>query len=446
MFSALQPSRSSSLPLSLSLSLTLSPSTHTHAHAQQLAAHWASAFDWRALEARLNARPHFTWPYVDPGAPPGTPPLRIHFFHLKGRRVGADDAPRPAPVLMLHGWPGSFLEFEGVVDELTNPADPALPGLDLVIPSLPGYGFSDPPTVPGWGVRKVACALDALMTQGLGVAAYNVQGGDWGSLIARALGTEHALPSAASGKTTRVGVSSVGGCGAIHVNMPVARPSLTSPRTLLQAANAALARFAPVYAFITRDEAAGIASGLRYATQESAYFRVQATRPQTLAYSLTDSPAGLLAWIGEKFGAWTDTAGPVGPFPPGTPTATRAAARAAARGARLLDAFSLDALVSNVALYWHGRTAASSVRLYRETEVAGDVGWLLARPVPVPTGVLAMPHELFRPPRAWVAAHYRLVRWTPASRGGHFAAMENPAEFVADVRAFFEEHGVREGC
>ena len=405
---------------------------------KQLASHWAGAFDWRSLEARLNARPQFKWGYADPDAPAGTPPLRIHFFHLKGRRGPAGStAPRPAPVLMLHGWPGSFLEFEGVIEELTHPGEESgtAPGLDLIIPSLPGYGFSDPPTVPGWGVRKVARALDALMREGLGIPAYNVQGGDWGSLVARALGTEHALAATVG---ARPGVGN-GGCGAIHVNMPVARPRLSAPWTLLQAANAATAKFLPLYPFVTKEECAGIAAGLNYATRESGYFRLQATRPQSLAYSLTDSPVGLLAWIGEKFGVWTDTSGPVDPTAP-----DKAAARAAARAARLLEVFSLDALVGNVAVYWHGHTAASSVRLYRETEIAGDVGWLLDRSVRVPTGVLSMPKELFRPPRAWVAAHYDLKRWTQATRGGHFAAMENPQEFSADVLAFFEEHGVRE--
>ena len=405
--------------------------THTPSAQQTLTTHWATAFNWRALEARLNARPQFKWGYADPDHP-GARPLGIHFFHLRGRRAPAGGGgatpptPRPAPVLMLHGWPGSFLEFEGVIEELTHPSDPALPGLDLVIPSLPGYGFSDAPAVAGWGVRKVARALNALMTTGLGLKAYNVQGGDWGALIGRALGTEWAASA-----------------GALHVNMPVARPRLSSPRTILQALNAPLAGYAPV--FLTRAEAAGLRSGWNYATAESGYFRLQATRPQTLAYGLTDSPAGLVAWIGEKFGAWTDTAGEAPALPPGATPAERAAGRAAVRAKRLLEVFSLDHLVANVALYWHGRTAASSVRLYRETEACGDLGWLLGRSVAVPTGVLAMPFELFRPPRAWVAAHYNLARWTPATKGGHFAAMENPGEFIADVRAFFEAHGVREG-
>lgn len=179
---------------------------------QKLAHHWATAFDWRALEARLNARPQFKWAYADPDHPEA-PPLHIHFFHLQGRRPapaasagggGGPPPPRPAPVLMLHGWPGSFLEFEGVLTALTHPADPALAGLDLVIPSLPGYGFSGPPTTPGWGVRKVARALDALMREGLGVAAYNVQGGDWGALIARALGTVGGTGGGGGGARARV--------------------------------------------------------------------------------------------------------------------------------------------------------------------------------------------------------------------------------------------------
>lgn len=343
--------------------------------------------------------------------------MRIHFFHVKHPNPASATL---APLLLLHGWPGSFMEFDGVMDDLLEQG-----GFEsLIIPSLPGYGFSDTPKTPGWGVRKVADALHALVTGGLGIDRYHVQGGDWGAMIARALGT--AYPTSVA---------------ALHTNMAVARPTLSSPRTLLQALNAPFARYATL--FLTRKEAAGLAAGWRYSTLESGYFKLQSTRPQTLGYGLTDSPAFLCAWITEKFGAWTDTAGEPERLPAGATAKEKAAARAAVRAARLLDVFTPDQLISNVAVYWFGQTAASSVRLYKETEVAGDVAWLLKRACSVPTGVLVMPHELFRPPRAWVAAHYNLKHWTEAERGGHFAAMEAPGVFVRDVCAFFGEYGVK---
>jgi epoxide hydrolase len=425
----------------LSLSLT---NKHARPKQQKLVAHWRSAFDWRALESRLNARPQFKWAYEGVG---------IHFFHITraaaasapttsntsttaaasqppsapttsntSTTAAASQPPTLGPLLLLHGWPGSFLEFDAIIDDLLSNGG----FQSLVIPSLPGYGFSDAPKTRGWGVRKVAAALHALMTEGLGFAHYNVQGGDWGALIARALGTSHAE-----------------GARAVHVNMPVARPALSSPRTLLQALNAPFARYARP--FLTKKEAAGLAAGWRYASAESGYFKLQSTRPQTLGYGLSDSPAFLCAWICEKFGAWTDTAGDLPSLPADATPADKAAARASVRAARLLEVFSLDALIGNVALYWFGRTAASSVRLYKETEAGGDVGWLLRRTCVAPTGVLVTPHELFRPPRAWVAAHYNLKRWTEAARGGHFAAMEAPGAFVEDVCAFFAAHGVRAG-
>ena len=284
-----------------------------------------------------------------------------------------------------------------LTDPAAHGAPPGTPAFDVVAPSLPGYGFSPAPTRPGFGIRATAAAVNALMLA-LGYDRYMVQGGDWGSIVARALGTHHAAHAAA-----------------VHVNMVLARPRLTAPWTLLQAANAPLARWAPL--FITKDEAKHLGRLATYAARESGYFRIQATRPQTLAYGLTDSPAGLMAWIVEKFRQWSDCGGDP------------------------LSVFSMDDLLTNVCLYWFPQSAASSVRLYAEAEKGGELGPLMSGRCAAPTAALLLPKELFRPPRAGAAVHYNLKRWTVGDRGGHFAALEVPEALVADVRAFARQAG-----
>lgn len=358
--------------------------------AQSLAKKWA-AFDWPAFEARVNAHPNFTLAVQPPGK---TKPLALHFIHAKSPN------PDAIPLLLIHGWPGSFMEFLDLIPDLAG----GTPAFELVVPSLPGFGLSAAPAEPGWGLHATADALVELMTALGHGDRFCVQGGDWGAMVAKSIATRHPARVAA-----------------VHTNMPVARPAVTRPWTLVQAALAPLAERGVKNPFISKEEALGLKAILRYAAVESGYMRQQSTRPQTLAYGLTDSPAGTLAWVCEKFHAWADR----GAVPPGeeAPTAI----------------FGDETLLANVSLYWLNKRIASSIRFYKEVERAGEIKALLASKCAAPTGVLVCPRELFRPPRAWVAAGYNLKRWTRAAAGGHFAALENRAAFVDDVRSFFAE-------
>jgi pimeloyl-ACP methyl ester carboxylesterase len=330
---------------------------------RELVGYWLGPYDWRAEEARLNGFPHFRTT-IDGQS--------IHFLHVRSPHEGA------LPLLLVHGWPGSFAEFLDVVPRLTDP--PAFGGragdaFHLVVPSLPGYGFSEPPRTPGWDVARIAAAFAELMDR-LGYGRYGAQGGDWGAQI-----------------TSRIGVLDPAHCAAIHLNMPVGpRPSDPGP--------------------LTEDEQADLADLGRFARDEGAYATEQGTKPQTVGVGLEDSPAGLLAWIVEKFRGWSDCDGD-----PET-------------------CFTRDQLLTNVMLYWVTRTATSSARLYWETDRSGVLG----RPLPfveVPTGVARYPKEVLRWPRAWVEQQYNVTHWATMPRGGHFAAMEQPALFADDLQAFF---------
>lgn len=384
-------------------------------YTKSLADTWATTFDFRAFEARINAWPNYTTriALADKGA------VDLHFIHARSRR------PDAMPLLLIHGWPGSVVEFLGVIDALTAPPDDASPAFHVVAISLPGYGLSSAPTAPGWGVAAIADALNELMTVHLAYPAYNVQGGDWGAIIGAALARRHG-----------------GQVRAFHCNMPVAGPTLRQPFSLLQAAAAAAVHKlgAPAWVatplFMTAAELEGLGSANNYFTKESGYAAIQSTRPRTLGYGLTDSPAGLLAWIVEKFYAWSDRRAAEAALPADAPP-----------GAAVDAIFTRDVLLSNATLYWCGRgdagTIASSIRLYKETALQKEVATIIlnAPYCRVPTAGLIAPRELFRPPRAWVAAGARVVRWTELEAGGHFLALEQPRAFVQDVRAFFGEWG-----
>jgi len=317
---------------------------------RELVAYWSDGYDWRAEEAKLNAFPQFRTEIDGVG---------IHFVHVRAPQAGA------FPLLFVHGWPGSIVEFLEVIPKLRDE-------FDLVVPSLPGYGFSDPPTERGWDPMRIARALAELMAR-LGYDRYGAQGGDWGAQVA-----------------TRIGAIDAEHCAALHLNMPIAtRPD--EPVDLTDAEKADLAAFAA----FTRDE--------------SGYALEQGTKPQTLGVALNDSPAGLLAWILEKFRTWSDC--------DGDPE----------------RAFTRDQLLTNVMVYWVTRTITSSVRLYREARLAADQPAY----VEVPTGVARFPKEPLRFPRAWVERHYNVTDWVDLPRGGHFAAMEQPGLFADAVRAFF---------
>ncbi|MHB1583100.1 MAG: epoxide hydrolase family protein [Acidimicrobiales bacterium] len=328
-----------------------------------LVAHWRDAFDWRAEERRLNALAHHRT-VLDGQA--------VHFVHLRSPHPGA------FPLLLVHGWPGSFLEFLDAAAVLVDP--PAQGGraddaFDLVIPSLPGYGFSDPPRTPGWDVDRIAGAFAALMAR-LGYRRYGAQGGDWGAQV-----------------TTRMALADAAHCAGLHLNMALgAAPGDGDPADTEAA-----------------DELAALQ---RFQHDEGAYAALQGTKPQTVGAALDDSPAGLLAWIVEKFRAWSDC--------DGDPE----------------RAFPRDRLLANVTLYWVTRTATSSARLYWESRRTGSLSRRLPF-VEVPTGVARYPKEVLRWPRSWVERQYRVTHWAEMPRGGHFAAMEQPALFADDLRAFF---------
>lgn len=336
------------------------------AYLRELVAYWRDGYDWRAAEARLNALPQFR---AEVGG------LGIHFIHVRGR------GPRPFPLVITHGWPGSVAEFVDVIGPLTDPAahggDPA-DAFDVVCPSMPGYGFSDHPREPGMDPERIA-ALWAELMQGLGYARFGAQGGDWGSMVSTYLGLRHAARVAG-----------------VHLNMVIAFPP--------DPANPADG--------LTQEELVPLMEAQRFLKEETGYQRIQGTKPQTLAYGLNDSPAGLAAWIVEKFRAWSDCGGDVE------------------------RRFSKDQLLTNVMLYWVPETANSSCRLYCETMRAMKFPPTGFR-VEVPTGCAIFPRELIRPPRAWVETLYNVTRWTPMPAGGHFAALEEPALLVDDVRAFF---------
>jgi pimeloyl-ACP methyl ester carboxylesterase len=330
------------------------------AYLRELVEYWRDTFDWRAQEARLNALAHFRT-RIDGQS--------IHFIHARSAHADA------LPLLITHGWPGSVVEFLDVIPRLTDPqahGGRAADAFHVVAPSLPGYGFSEPPRTRGWDVPRVARAFTELMAR-LGYARYGAQGGDWGAQV-----------------TTRIGALDPEHCVGLHLNMAIGRPPENA---------------AP----LSEEEQADLAAMQDFMREESGYANEQGTKPQTLGVGLNDSPAGLLAWIVEKFRTWSDCDG------------------------HPESCFTREQLITNVMLYWATQTIASSARLYWETRHSG------APPpyVGVPTGVARYPKEPLRWPRSWVEGQYNVTHWVAMPRGGHFAAMEQPELFVEDVRTFF---------
>ncbi len=324
-----------------------------------LCLYWADTYDWRQREARLNLFPQFRTE-IDG--------LGIHFLHV---RSPVEEA---LPLVMTHGWPGSVVEFLEVIGPL---ADPVAHGGDVgdafhvVCPSLPGYAFSDKPRTTGWGVERTAAAWTQLMAR-LGYDRYCAQGGDWGSAVTACIGIidqPHVL--------------------GIHLNMLAAGPGRDSGQ-------------------LTEAEQAALDSLKHHQEWGTGYSKEQSTRPQTIGYSLVDSPVGQCAWILEKFWNWTDTDGdPVG-------------------------VLGADRILDNVMLYWLTSSGASSARMYWES----FRGWRFDK-VQVPTGVSIFPKEIFRPSRRWAERRYtNIVHWDELDRGGHFAAFEQPEIFVEQLRTF----------
>jgi len=330
---------------------------------QRLCAYWRHEYDWRRCENWLNAVGQFQTE-IDG--------LAIHFLHVRS------PSPTARPLLLTHGWPGSVLEFRHVIGPLTDPAahggDPD-DAFHLVIPSLPGFGFSASPAAEGWDLGRIAEAWAVLMNR-LGYNRWFAQGGDWGSVITRMIGER-----------------SLGGCIGVHMNMAFAQPRPEDMDSLTPAEQAFLAQAA------------------HYDQQESAYARLQSTRPQTLGYALTDSPVGQAAWIYEKLRSWTDN--------DGEPE----------------DALAVDEILDNIMLYWLPARAASSARLYWE-------GFSQAFALPtgegVPTGISIYPRDILRTSRRlYEGVGVKVAFWREHTRGGHFAAWEEPDLFVADMRDCF---------
>ncbi|MCZ7530502.1 MAG: epoxide hydrolase [Acidimicrobiia bacterium] len=332
---------------------------------RDLCEYWADGYDWRAAEQRLNTFDHFTTT-IDG--------QNIHFVHAPSPEPDAE------PLVITHGWPGSVVEFLDVIGPLSNPVSyggDAADAFHVVAPSIPGYAWSGPTTEPGWDSRRVAEAWATLMDR-LGYTRYSAQGGDWGSLI-----------------TTELGLVDSAHLTGIHLNMAVCGPPANGGE-------------------MTDAETAAFARVTDYLENGSGYAAIQGTKPQTLSYGLTDSPAGLAGWILEKFHAWTDHEG------------------------NLETAVGRDDLLTNLMTYWVTGTINSSTRLYYESKKAGRLGPVDER-VEVPTAVARYPYEILTSPRSWLEAAFNLRRVADMPRGGHFAAFEEPDLFVADVREAFAD-------
>jgi microsomal epoxide hydrolase len=328
--------------------------------------YWRTGFDWRAQEARLNAFPQFKLPLHD---------IDVHFLHVPG------NGPNPTPLLLMHGWPGSVYEFLDIIPRLTDPArfggDPA-DAFTVVAPSLPGYGMSFRAGQKRFGIEEIADCLTDLMLV-LGYPRFGAQGGDWGGITAARLGYAHA--------ERLIG---------IHVNFlgGVRRdPALITDPTPEEQ--------------VFRDRL------VYWAQEETGYVSIQGTKPQTLSFALTDSPAGLAAWIVEKFRTWSDCDGDVE------------------------SVFSRDELLANISLYWFTGAIGSSFfpyyfRLHRPWPIPAGAT------IAVPTGYTEFPREILCPPRSLAARTYTDIRrWTVMPRGGHFAAMEQPQALASEIIEFF---------
>lgn len=330
---------------------------------RDLCRYWREGYEWRRCEARINAFAQFRTK-IDG--------LTIHFLHVRS------PVPDALPIILTHGWPGSVVEFLDVIGPLTDPGKHGVPGaqaFDVVVPSLPGYGFSDRPVSAGWNVERIADAWIELMRR-LGYRRFVAQGGDWGAAV-----------------TTAMAMANPPELAGIHLNMPLGFPNESEGADLTPRELAALARVK------------------QYRERESAYAKVQGTRPQTMGYALADSPVGQAAWIYEKFQEWTDN--------DGAPE----------------SALSRDHMLDNITLYWLTCTGASAARLYWQS-----AGAFSPHPLSLPVGVSIFAKEIFRPSRRWAERIYRnLIHWNELPVGGHFAAFEQPRLFIEELRTCFAQ-------
>ena len=335
------------------------------AYTQELAGYWAREYDWRRCEAELNRWPQFRTRLDG---------IDIHFLHCRSPHADA------LPLIISHGWPGSVLEFRHIIDALVDPVahgGSAADAFHVVIPYLPGYGFSGKPTGTGTSVERIGRMWGELMAR-LGYSRYIAQGGDWGSMITQSIGqteTEH--------------------CAGIHITMPIVTPD---PETMND---------------LKPNEQAALEAMTFYAQWDSGYSKQQSTRPQTLGYGLADSPVGQMAWVVEKFHAWTDCERDGIKHPE--------------------HVINRDELLDNVMLYWLNNTGASSARLYWESFNNPSM-----QPIAMPTGCSIFPKEIFRSSRRWAEQRFQnLIHWNELSQGGHFAALEQPDVLVNELRTCF---------
>jgi pimeloyl-ACP methyl ester carboxylesterase len=329
--------------------------------------YWRDRYDWRAAERRLNKLPQFT---IDIDG------HTVHYVHVKG------EDPESAPLVLTHGWPGSFVEMYKIIPMLTDPVNNGIAGFrsfDVIVPSLPGFGFSPAPVSPGTGSRAVATLWHTLMAE-LGHSSYFAQGGDIGSGVSTWLARLY--PDAVR---------------ALHLNFISGsyQPPLTEADRPLSAA-----------------ESEWIAARARWAEREGGYSHIQATKPQTLAYALTDSPAGLAAWLLEKFFVWSDGSGD------------------------LTERFDLDELLTNVAVYWFSGNVAATLRIYEEN-ARQPLRFGAGERIRPPLCYARFPKEIINPPREWVERVFNVVRWTEMPVGGHFAALEQPRALASDIHEAF---------
>ena len=335
------------------------------AYVKELSAYWRDRFDWRAQERQLNAWPQFQVRIDD---------VDLHFIHAPGK------GPKPMPLLLSHGWPGSVWEFHRILPLLTDPASHGGNPDDaftVIAPSLPGYGLSFTPNQRRFNIAAIADVFATLMTDVLGHRRFAAQGGDWGAFI-----------------TSRLGLTYPERLAGIHITLLGVRRDLAAP------------------AEPTEEEKRYLDELRHWEREETGYQWIQGTKPQTLAYGLTDSPVGLAAWITEKFRTWSDCGGDVE------------------------RRFSKDVLLTNIMLYWvTGAINASFWPYYARRHEP----WPLpdGQRVTVPTAYAAFPREILHPPRAWAERNYNITRWTAMPAGGHFAALEEPEALAADIREFF---------
>ncbi|MGW3174412.1 epoxide hydrolase family protein [Streptomyces sp. NPDC001153] len=340
---------------------------------KELAHYWRTAYNWRRTEARLNSLPQFLTE-IDG--------LDIHFLHVRSRH------PNALPMILTHGWPGSVLEFLKVIDPLTDPTahgGRAEDAFHLVIPSMPGYGFSERPTTTGWGPDRIARAWAVLMER-LGYDYYVSQGGDWGAVV-----------------SDKMAVQRPAGLLGIHVNFPATVPADIAKR---------LACGDPAPKTLSVDERAAYDKLAAFYKTGSGYSAMMVTRPQSVGYGLSDSPVGLAAWMYDKFAAWTYSGG---------------------EPQRVL---TKDEMLDDITLYWVTNTAVSSARLYWENNANN----FNAVSVSIPAAITVFPGEIYQAPRSWAERSYHdLIYFNRARSGGHFAAWEVPGIFSEELRAAFRQ-------